>query len=98
MPKFDLENWGDGQGVKQRNLHHSTGNVRIHLCDFLRILSTWEHTFTQKVHTHTNIHTHIDTQRETWVMTIGNICKVDLPKNELPFSESFQYKQTRFNK
>ena len=31
---FDFENEGQGQGVEERNLHRSTGNVRIHIVDF----------------------------------------------------------------
>ena len=40
---------------------------------FLGILATWEHTFMQNGHTHT--------QQKTGVMTLGKICKADMPKD-----------------
>ena len=52
---FELEN--ECQGVEERDLRHSTGNVQIHIGDFFRILATWEPTFMQKVtHTHNEKH------------------------------------------
>ena len=49
---FDLAN--DGQEVEKRDLRYSTRNVRIGIGDFfLRILSTWQHTFKQREDTRT---------------------------------------------
>ena len=43
------------QGVKESDLRYSTGNVRIHICDFFnRILAIWVHTFTQTEYTQTH--------------------------------------------
>ena len=44
---LDLENEGQGQGMETRDFNRSTGNVRIHIGDFFRILANWQHTFTQ---------------------------------------------------
>ena len=49
---FNLENEGQGQEVEERNLRHSTGNVRFHVGDFFIIFATWQHTFTQKGNTY----------------------------------------------
>ena len=45
--KTDIEYEGHGQGVLYQDLRHSTGNVRIHIGDFFRILTTWEHMYMQ---------------------------------------------------
>ena len=37
IPNFDLEDEGQCQGVKERDLHQSTGNVRIHVGIFFII-------------------------------------------------------------
>ena len=50
---FDLENEGQGQEVEERNLRHSTGNIRLHIGEFFRILTTCEYMFTQTGYTHT---------------------------------------------
>ena len=34
FPKCDLQNEGQGHRVQEWNMHHSTGNVRIHIGDF----------------------------------------------------------------
>ena len=65
----ELENEDQCQGVEEHDLHLLTGNVRIHIGEFFRIIATWQHTFMQKV-THTGM------------MTTGKICKADLP---IPF-------------
>ena len=44
---------------------------------FFRILATRKYRFTQKKR-----YTYMQTQRETGMMTIGKICKADLPKIE----------------
>ena len=31
---FDLENEGQGQGEEEQDLHHSTGNVWVHIGEF----------------------------------------------------------------
>ena len=50
-----LENESQVQGVVERDLRHSTGNVRIQTIDFFRILVTRVHTFTKKAeHTHSD--------------------------------------------
>ena len=33
--------WNEGQGIEERNLRHSTGNIRIHIGDFLKILAAY---------------------------------------------------------
>ena len=68
---------GQGQGVEELDLGHSTRNDHFHIGDFFGIFAILEHTFTQKV-AHIPSHTH--TKQETWFMTIGKIGKVDLPK------------------
>ena len=59
---FETEYEGQGQGVENRDLRHSTGNVRIYVIDFLRNLATWEHVYTKikdaRAHTRTHAHTH----------------------------------------
>ena len=66
----DLENEGQVQGSEERDLCHSTRNIRIHLGEFFRSLVTWQHKFTQRLththtpHTHTHTHTHIHTQKD----------------------------------
>ena len=47
---FDLEI--EGQEVEERDLCHSSGNVRIHISDFFIFLTTWGRTFTQTDKTH----------------------------------------------
>ena len=37
--KFDFENEGQYEGVEERNLNHSIGNVRIHIGDFFQNFS-----------------------------------------------------------
>ena len=37
MTKCDLENEGQGQGVEERDLLHSTENVGIHIGDFSQV-------------------------------------------------------------
>ena len=34
IQKFDLENEDYGEGVEERYLRHSTGNIEIHIGDF----------------------------------------------------------------
>ena len=41
--KFEHENDEQGQGVAELNLRHSTGNFRIHIGEFFRILGILEH-------------------------------------------------------
>ena len=48
---FDLEN--ESHAVKGRDWCHSTGNIRIHITYFFRIIATWEHSFTQIGNTQT---------------------------------------------
>ena len=52
----DFENEGKGQRVEERDLRHSTGNVRVRW--FFRIIATWQRKLTQKVR-----HTYLHTQR-----------------------------------
>ena len=60
---FDLDNVGQGQGVQERDLRHSTRNVRIHISDFFsEFLATWQQTFRQNV---------TYPQRETDALTRG---------------------------
>ena len=59
--KFVVENEHQGQVIEKQDLRHSTGNVRLYIGDFFRILATRQHTFRQK-------------QRRTWVLSIGKIC------------------------
>ena len=49
----DFENEGHGQIVEERDLRHSTGNVRVRW--FFRIIATWQRKLTQKVR-HTHLH------------------------------------------
>ena len=56
VKSFNIEN--EGQGVEERNLRHSTGNVRIHTGDFFqnfRFLETY-------LYAKYNTHTHSDRQ------------------------------------
>ena len=46
---FDLENESQCPAVEERDFCNSTENVRFHIGEFLRILATWQHTFTQMV-------------------------------------------------
>ena len=61
---IDLGNEDQGQWLEERDLCHSTTNVRFHLCNFFpRILAIQQHRFMQKdlhiidLHIHTNTHT-----------------------------------------
>ena len=44
--------WRSKSGVEERDFLHSTGNVRLHIVEYFRILATWKHKFTQKGCTH----------------------------------------------
>ena len=63
---------------EKRDLRHLTGNDRFRVgvifpnCSYLEtyVYAKWKNTYT---------HIHTYTQRETGVMTIGKICKEDLP-------------------
>ena len=66
---FDLEN--EGEGVEERDLGLSTGNVRFHIAySFSDFFSTREHTLTgykrihSYTHTHTHRHTHTHSERQ----------------------------------
>ena len=57
---------GQGQGVEEWNLRHSTKNVIIHIGDFFQNVSylgtgylrTYVYTTSKHTHTHTDTHTH----------------------------------------
>ena len=49
-----IENEGYCQEGEQRELRHSTGNARFYIGEFLRIVSTRQHSFTQREYTHTH--------------------------------------------
>ena len=76
---IDLENKYRGQEVEDGDLRQSAGNIQFHIGDFFQNFSYIGTFFYAKINTLTLTHTHI--QRETAAMTIGKICKVDLPKN-----------------
>ena len=66
-------------------MRHSTGNVRIRIADFFQNFSyKATYVYAKRIRTHTHIHI----QQETMVMTIGKICKADLPKNVLNYFDS----------
>ena len=67
----ELENEGQGQGLRERDIRHSTGNIRFHIGEFFRIFATRQNNLYKET---------TDTQRETGVMTIDKICKADLPE------------------
>ena len=71
--KFDFDNV-PGQEVEKLDLRHSTGNVRFRISDFLQNFSYVRAYVYAKRATPLHIH------RQTRVMTIGKICKADLPK------------------
>ena len=62
--------------VKVKEEKKGTCAIRLEMFDytdvyFFQILATWQHTF---------MHKDIHTPRETGMMTIGKICKIDLSK------------------
>ena len=65
---FYLENESQYQGIEERDLRHSTRNVRIHISDF---------NYLANIHLHKKVK-HIQTS----VMTIGKIYRTDVPKKE----------------
>ena len=71
--KFDLQNEDQRLG-ENRDLRHTTRNVRFHIGDFSPefYIATWQYSFTQ------NGNTHLHTQRETGVLITGKICKAYL--------------------
>ena len=66
--KVKIYREGQGQRVEERDLRYLTENVNIHIGDFITILATWVHTFTQKADTARN---RLDDYRQI----------VDLPTN-----------------
>ena len=77
---FDLENEGHGQDIEKPYYRNSTRNIRIHTGDFFQNFSYVATYVYAKGYIYTHLHTLTRTQRETGVMTIGKICKADLPQ------------------
>ena len=71
IQNFDLEN--EGQGIEERDLRHSTGNVRIHVGDFLEFHLPGYIRLLKLGHTHTlpPKHIHTQTQKRSRLMTKG---------------------------
>ena len=51
--KFLPWKWRSREEVEERDLRHSTGNVRVHIGDFFRILATWEGFYTNWINKYT---------------------------------------------
>ena len=62
---FNLENEGQGQGVEEWDLRHSTRNVRIHIAECFHNFSYWATYVYAKADTHTHVHT----QRQKVMLT-----------------------------